>query len=458
MAFVNTQPEVVTYSGTGSDLQNAINAAITAGKSLYIAAGTYEVSNLGIGGRLRIFATPGAVTLKMANGALYVIYAGLYGDLTLEGLIFDSTGRTHAVDPGLPTRPLVVSKRSGSTNSTIRVRDCEFRGNGDTGLLVHATAAEITGCRFSNLDAGVYVLDADGVRIRDNDFTGIVGNGIFVTRTVPSQDGTVISGNRIRNVTQASPTSTGWEANGILATSANNMQIRDNWISGCAFSAIRVNFCTDVQITGNTALASGETAIYLEVQAGGTTLPDGFGAVVTNNLIDDTANGISLANFNGGGRLAVCSDNLIRNAVVKTLNAGQSNQATGGGFGIIAEADCAISGNVIENAATFGMILGTNTYVRDISCTDNLIRSSPIGIGFSGIKGTVADYEHQIFIASNMISHYTKDNLHGAIVPVGYNGSTYVRATVLNGQNLDIGQADVSTEYLNVRVDRNRCF
>lgn len=456
MTFVNTQPEVVTYSGTGSDLQSAIDAAITAGKSLFIKAGTYEVSNLGVGGRLRIFATPGTVTLRMVSGSVYVIFAGLYGDLELEGLIFDSTGRTHAADPGLPTRPLVASKRAGPTNSTIRVRDCEFRGNGDTGLLVHATAAEISGCRFSNVDAGVYVLDADGVRIRDNDFTGIAGNGIFLTRTVQGQDGTVIAGNRIRNITQASPTSTGWEANGILASSANNLQIRDNWISDCAFSAIRVNYCTDVQIIGNTALASGETAVYLEVQAGGASLTDGFGGVVTGNLIDDTANGISIANYNAGGRLVVCNGNLIRNAVVKTINAGQSNQATGGGFGIIAEADCAISGNVIENAVTFGMILGTNTYVRDICCTDNLIRTSPIGIGFFGepvVNPNDFDRERQIFIASNMISHFTNDSAHGAIVRASYNGMTYIRES-----GGDLGQLATSTAYKNVRVDRNSCY
>jgi putative cofactor-binding repeat protein len=37
------------------------------------------------------------------------------------------------------------------------------------------------------------------------------------------------------------------------------------------------------------------------------------GAVIANNLVDEGATGISVTNFNEGGRLAVVQGNLIRN-------------------------------------------------------------------------------------------------------------------------------------------------
>lgn len=82
-------------------------------------------------------------------------------------------------------------------------------------------------------------------------------------------------------------------------------------------------------------------------------------------------------------------------------------------------------------------------------CNDNLIRSTPIGVGFSKETGA-----GQIFIASNMISGFTNTASYGAIVPVSYGGSGYVRVAGA----ADLGQQDTSTTWTNVRVDRNRCY
>ena len=73
--------------------------------------------------------------------------------------------------------------------------------------------------------------------------------------------------------------------------------IADNSVADCAFSAIRANSCGNLQVTGNTCLRSGETAIYAEFTF--------EGAVITGNIVDGAANGISVVNFNEGGRLAV---------------------------------------------------------------------------------------------------------------------------------------------------------
>lgn len=447
MAYVNTQPEVVTYSGNGSDLQAAVTAAIAAGKSLYLPAGSYDVANVQIGGRLRIWATPGTATLRLANGAAYVFYAGGYDDLTLEGLTFDATGRTHAVDSGLPVRPLVASKRQRAANSMLRVRNCAFRGTAGAGVLVYGTAAEIRDNVFDTLGTAVHLQDADGTRVCDNDISSIAGNAVVVQRASLGVDGALIAGNRISTVTQTDPASTGWEGNGILVYKASEVQITGNRIVGCAYSSIRANYCSGTQIVGNTSKSCGETAIYLEALADGATLPEGHRSVVASNVIEDAAVGIAVANWNYGGRLVAVTGNLLRNIVVKVVSAGTPNQASTGGLGIAVEADAAISGNVVEGATVFGILLGTNGYTRDLACTDNLIRSSPIGIGFSKEAGA-----GQIFIASNMVRGYVDDAAHGAIVPLSYGGSGYVRTT-----GADLGQADTSTTWANVRVDRNRC-
>ncbi len=451
MAYVNTQPEVVTYSGNGSDLQAAIDAAITAGKSLYIAAGTYDVTNVGIGGPIRIFGTPGKVIIRPTAGSAYAFYFGAFGEATMEGLIFDGAGRSLVVDGGLPYQAMVAAKRAQAPNSRLRVRDCTFRNSPHAGIQLFAIAAEIEGCSFEALGGGIACRDNYGVRITGNDFTSIVGNAVYLDRTTLGQDGTMIAKNRITTVTQGDPSSTGWEGNGILANSATNVQIADNWLNGCAYSSIRANYCSGVQIVGNTCLAGGETAIYVEA-AGIDQLTAGHGAVVVGNLVDDTATGISVCNYDHNGRLAVIGDNLVRNAVVKTVNVGAPNQSTTGGCGIIVEADCNVSGNVVENAARFGVVLGTNDYTDDLLCNDNLIRNAPIGIGFANATAT-GGRDTQIFIASNMVAHFTDDVSHGAIVPIGYNSSGYYRGT-----GADLGQVDTSTTYPNVRVDRNRCF
>ena len=42
-----------------------------------------------------------------------------------------------------------------------------------------------------------------------------------------------------------------------------------------------------------------------------------------------------------------------------------------------------MSGNVVENAAAYGIVVGWGSYLRDVSVTDNLIRNAHIGIGIA---------------------------------------------------------------------------
>ena len=70
---------------------------------------------------------------------------------------------------------------------------------------------------------------------------------------------------------------------------AGNVIVRGNHIRNAAFSAIRGNSASDMQIIGNNCSELGEVAIYSEF---------GFqGSVIADNLIDGTETGISVTNF-----------------------------------------------------------------------------------------------------------------------------------------------------------------
>ncbi|MDN3719791.1 TIGR03808 family TAT-translocated repetitive protein [Roseibium salinum] len=153
--------------------------------------------------------------------------------------------------------------------------------------------------------------------------------------------------------------------------------ISNNRVADCAFSAIRSNTGSNVQITGNSCLRSGETGIYSEF---------GFqGAVIANNIVDGATTGISIANFMDGGRMAICSGNLIRN--ISEVGP-YPPEVSGFGVGIAAEADTTLTGNVIEGAPRFGMLLGWGPYMRNIAASQNVIRDCGTGIAISVVEGT----------------------------------------------------------------------
>jgi uncharacterized secreted repeat protein (TIGR03808 family) len=124
--------------------------------------------------------------------------------------------------------------------------------------------------------------------------------------------------------------------------------------------------------------------------------------VVGSNMIDDAAFGISITNFNEGGRLAVCSNNIVRN-----IHGGKTKGVTLGG-GIYAEADTLIANNVIENARDFGIGMGWGPYCRNLSAQGNLIQNCGTGIIASVTEGAGQNY-----IANNIISGAKKAAIVG---------------------------------------------
>jgi len=129
------------------------------------------------------------------------------------------------------------------------------------------------------------------------------------------------------------------------------------------------------------------------------------GALIANNSVDGAAIGVSVTNFNEGGRLAVVQGNIIRNLLPR--RPAGTDPGDSGGVGISVEADSSVTGNLVENAPTAGIMLGWGQYLRDVSVTGNVVRIAEIGIAVSVVPGAGS-----ALIANNVIAEARR----GAII------------------------------------------
>src|SRR5690606_35365907 len=83
--------------------------------------------------------------------------------------------------------------------------------------------------------------------------------------------------------------------------------------------------------------------------------------------------------------VAVCTGNIVRNIAPRS----EVNPDTKP-FGIIAEADAAITGNVVENVPGLAIGAGWGPYLRNVLVADNVVRASRVGIAVSLAEGAGA--------------------------------------------------------------------
>ncbi|RUZ70298.1 TIGR03808 family TAT-translocated repetitive protein, partial [Mesorhizobium sp. M7A.F.Ca.US.006.01.1.1] len=258
----------------------------------------------------------------------------------------------------------------------LAIDNCQITGSGKNGLALEHAAGRVERSEISGAaDAGIYSVEAGGLSITGNTVSDCANGGILVHRWQMAEDGTMITGNRVQGI-QARSGGTGQNGNGINAFRAGNVVVSGNIVSDCAFSAIRANSASNLQISGNTCSRSGETAVYSEFSF--------EGAIISNNIVDGAANGISIVNFNEGGRMGVCSGNIVRNL---STSGPYPADSPGFGVGIGVEADTTVSNNVIENAPLYGMQIGWGPYLRNVVATGNIIRKAGTGIVVSVVEG-----------------------------------------------------------------------
>jgi uncharacterized secreted repeat protein (TIGR03808 family) len=359
-------------------LQQAIEHATAAGVVLQLAPGRYRAGELKLPSHAAITGVAGATHIALSSGASLISASG--GEyIRLSGLIFDGADM-----PLPPQRGLIHLAHV----EALRMVDCEIVNCGGNGIALEAAQGEVTGNTISAADAAIFSLDAQGLKISGNHVRGAGNNGILVWRSTSGNDGTLVIDNRIENISNKAGGS-GQYGNGINVFRADNVIVRGNRISNAAFSAVRGNSASNLQIVGNTCTTLGEVALYAEF---------GFeGALIANNIVDRAALGIAVTNFNRGGRLAVVQGNLIRNVVAHRPAGTDPTDASGVGIGV--EADTAVSGNVVENAAHAGIAAGSGQYLRDVAISANIVRGADYGITVSVAPGAGASV-----IADNLIS------------------------------------------------------
>ncbi|WP_064837504.1 MULTISPECIES: TIGR03808 family TAT-translocated repetitive protein [unclassified Rhizobium] len=396
------------------NLQQMIEQAARENVPVFLPPGTYRISNLNLPDNTRITGVPGASRL-VYTGEGHLLAAANVRRIELSNLVIDGGNRWLGDYAGGLVQFTGVDE--------VLIDNCEIGGSRKHGLHLERCGGRIERSRISGAaEAGLYAVDSANLSVTGNTIADCGNGGILVHRWKKAEDGTVVSGNRISNI-HANDGGTGQNGNGINIFRADGVMVVNNHISDCAFTAIRANSASDIQISSNQCRQSGETAIYVEFAF--------EGAVVSANMIDGAANGISIANFDEGGRLASVTGNVVRNLTLK----GPYKHEVGFGIGIAAEADTLISGNVIEGAPRWGMQIGWGPYLRNVIVTANVVRKAPVGCAVS-----VADGAGTAVITDNVF----QETAEGAVL--GFQWEKKASAEMAGG----------GASYKQLTVERNR--
>lgn len=347
-------------------LQAMIDSAARNGAPVFLPPGNYEISNLTLPDNTRIIGVPGATRL-VYGGEGHLMTADNAKRIELSGLVLDGGNRWLADYAG------GLLQFSGVDQ--VLIDNCDIAGSRKHALQFERCGGRVERSRVTGAaNAGIYVVQSNGMTISGNTVEDCGNGGILIHRWTKGADGSTVIDNRIARI-GANDGGTGQNGNGINVFRANGVTVSGNHISDCAFTAVRANSASNVEISSNQCLRSGETAIFCEFEF--------VGAIVSNNLVDGAANGIAIANFDKGGRLASVTGNIVRNLSLT----GPYVQESGFGIGISAEADTLIASNVVENAPLWGMKLGWGPYLRNLVATGNIIRRAPIGCVVSVVEG-----------------------------------------------------------------------
>jgi uncharacterized secreted repeat protein (TIGR03808 family) len=368
-------------------LQRAIDEAARAQVPLALPPGVYRSGLLRLSSGTQLVGVRGATRLVFNGGASLLQSEGA-DHIGISNITLDGGGIA------LPARRGLIHGLGGRD---IRIIDCEITGSGGAGIWLEQVSGDISGNIITaTASTAIVSFDARGLLVARNTILGTNDNGIEILRSAIGEDGTLVLDNRIEDI-KAGPGGSGQYGNAINAFRAGNVIVRGNRIRNCDYSAVRGNSASNIQITGNSVSDVREVALYSEFAF--------EGAVIANNTVDGAAFGVSVCNFNEGGRIAVVQGNIIRNLRPKRpIGTAPDDDA---GVGIYVEADSSVTGNVIENAPSFGIMAGWGNYLRDVVISGNVIRKAFIGVGVSVTPGPGT-----VLVNANMIAETPR----GAVV------------------------------------------
>lgn len=371
-------------------LQNALIEAAKRDGPLVLGPGRYRIANVVLPEGARLIGVPGATHLVAAQAGPMLV-ARRIRRAAVSGLVLDGLAIRSGQRDGLLTADEVLD---------FDVLDCEFANAGSVGLTLTRAAGRIRQSRFRSMrDAALFSLDSRGLTIEGNQIEDCGNNGVQLWRSQPGDDQSLIRGNRINRV-RSDAGGDGPNGNGISLYKAGGVIIEGNTLRDCALTFIRNNSGSGVQIIGNQGRRCGEVGLYSEFAF--------EGAIITNNLVEDCAQGANITNLDHGGRLSVFANNIVRNAQKGFAPKGKELV---GGVGVHVEAEAAVTGNVIENASETGISLGWSWGMRNLVATGNMVRKTGIGVSVS-----LVPKERNALIANNVIAEASR----GAVVGTEY--------------------------------------
>jgi uncharacterized secreted repeat protein (TIGR03808 family) len=346
-------------------LQRAIDQAARTRVPLMLAPGVYRAGGLTLPAGAQLAGVRGATRLILTHGPS-LLSAEHAETVSLIGLTLDGGGQP------LPAGRALVHL---DDVKAVRISDCQVADAGGNGVTLESCDGEVTHNTITGAaDNALFCNDSRGLLIASNIIAKSGNGGIRVWQSDKRRDGSLIADNRIED-TDARAGGSGENGNAINVFRAADVIVRGNHIRNAAFSAIRGNSASNIQIIGNNCAALDEVAIYSEF---------GFeGAVIADNVIDGAETGISVTNFDQGGRLATVHGNVVRN--LGTRRANRPPEEAGVGIGV--EADTVVSGNVIERAPRAGISAGWGQYLRNVAVTGNVVREAGFGVAVSVIAG-----------------------------------------------------------------------
>ena len=358
-------------------LQRALDDSARRGTALHLPAGRFLVGGVVLPPGTSLIGTPG-LTRLVQFGPRPILSAEGAKRLLVSDLILDGAGRMIGGARGA----MLTIKGCDA----LSVRNVVFTHSPHCGLVLDGCGGTVERSVFTQIgDAGLFALDSRGLRIDGNTFSHIGNNAIQVWRSHKGEDGTLVSHNRISHV-GARDGGNGQNGNGINIFRAGSVVVSANTLADCAFSGVRSNGGSNVIVTANSVARSGEVAIFIEFAF--------EGASIANNILDGAAAGISVSNFDSGGRLAAVIGNVVRGITAKSA----SNPDTRP-YGIAVEADTTVIGNTIESVPGIGIRLGWGPYLRHVTANANVVRDSDIGIAVSLVNGA-----GETIVADNIIA------------------------------------------------------
>ena len=354
--------------------QGMIDAAAQSGLPLFVPGGTYKISGITLPSNITLTGLSGATVLRPARPEP-VFAAREKSNVHLRNIAID--GAQLEID--------VQDLVSLSQCTNIALDNLDLRTGSKNAIVLEQCQGRVENCRISGFRlTGIHLQNSAGMILKGNRVGDCGNGGIRVWRWENGRDGSIVVENQISGI--GSDSGNGQNGNGINIFRADEVIVANNSITDCAFSAIRANSTNNTIISGNVCSQSQEVAIFSEFAF--------TGSIIADNIVDQAAQGISITNFNEGGRLATCSGNIVRNIWPFSPTNPDTSPV-----GIFAEADTAISGNVVESVPGTGILAGWGPYLRNVLISNNVVRDTNIGIGAS-----VADGAGLARISNNLIS------------------------------------------------------